>query len=124
MLRSYCNWKAFSLGGVGQNDKPLPRRLLSASDSVTDDRRMTDCVVVAVEVGGSEIVTRFCLLFFLLHARFGEAVLEARRVLSFLCLCSVSLCSSVVIEHVSVSLTSAKSVLFFRVLSICSISSL
>ena len=81
MLRSYCNWNVLSLGGVGQNDKPLPRRLLSASDSVTDDRRMTDCVVVAVEAGGSEIVTCFFrFLFFLLHARFGEAVLEARRV--------------------------------------------
>ena len=68
-----------SLGGVGQNDKPLPRRLRSASDSVTDDRRMTDCDVVAVEAGGSQIVTRvfFRFLAFLLHARFGEAVLEA-----------------------------------------------
>ena len=54
----------------------------------------------------------------------GKQCWKHEGYLAFFCLRSVSLCSSMVIEHVIVSLTSARSFLFFRVLSMHSISSL
>ena len=76
---------------------------------------------MAVKVGCSELTGHVFLFAFFLHARL---VLEVWRVLSFFFFLSESFFYNIVMECVIVSLTPAKSVLFFKVPSMYSISSL